>query len=167
MINGRPTQFFKSSRGLRQGCPPLSLSLYFNGRLFKSKLEAEQRIGNLPGLQIAHGVKEINHSQFLDDTLLLGVASPIIARRFKRVLDNFLIASGGKVNCAKSKIYGWNLSGHHQDVISIIFGFPMIVSWKYFKYLGMPIFLKTSICRLGKKFWIKWLAECKVGALVG
>jgi hypothetical protein len=35
--------------------------------------------------QLHKGVREINHSQFADDTLLLGVASTIIARRLKNV----------------------------------------------------------------------------------
>jgi hypothetical protein len=145
MINGRPTQFFKSSRGLRQGLP-LSPSLYIlMVDSLSQKLEAERRIGRLTCLQIALGVKEINNSQFADDTLLLGASSPIITRRFKKLLDKFLIAFGGKINCSKSKIYCWNISGHLQGEISIIFGFPLLVSWKYFKYLGMPIFLNSSI----------------------
>jgi hypothetical protein len=38
------------------------------------------------GSHLHKGGREINHSQFADDTLLLGVASTIIARRFKKVL---------------------------------------------------------------------------------
>jgi hypothetical protein len=74
------------------------------------KLEAKHRMGHLPGIQIAHGVKDINHSQFVDDTLLLGVAFAIIARRFKKILDDFLSASWGKINSSKRKIYGWNIT---------------------------------------------------------
>jgi hypothetical protein len=39
------------------------------------------------GIKIARGVKDINHAQFVDDTLLLGGASTIIARKFKQQLD--------------------------------------------------------------------------------
>jgi hypothetical protein len=106
-------------------------------------LEEERRIGRLSGLLIMRGVKEINHSQFADDTLLLGAASVIIANRFQKVLDSFLSASGGKLNSAKCRIFGWNVPGHIKDHIARIFGFPVITTWTYFKYLGSPIFLNS------------------------
>jgi hypothetical protein len=125
---------------------PLSPYLYIlMVESLSRKLEVERIIGNLPSLQIARGTKDINHSQFFDNTLLLGATSTIIARRFKQVLDTFLLASGGKINCSKRKMYGWNVSGNLRDVISRIFGFPFITTWKHFKYLGMPIFLNSSL----------------------
>lgn len=131
---------FQGSRGLRQGCP-LSPFLYILLEdSLSRKLEDERRKGRLSRLLIARGVKEINHSQFADDTLLLGAASIIIVNRFQKVLDSFLLASGGKLNSAKCRIYGWNVPGHIKDHIARIFRFPIITTWNYFKYLGMPIF---------------------------
>jgi hypothetical protein len=135
MINSHPSHFFKSSRGLRQGCP-LSPPFYIlMVDSLSRKLEEEHRLGRLPGIQNSRGVsilnsqfKAINHSQFANDTLLLGATSPIIARIFKRILDSFLIALGGKINISKSRIHGWNIPGHQQDIISRIFGFPIIVN---------------------------------------
>ena len=57
-------------------------------------------------LKIARGVKNANHAQFIDDTILLGGASVIIAKRFREVISTFLKASDGKVNVVKTKIYG-------------------------------------------------------------
>jgi hypothetical protein len=74
------------------------------------KLEQERLEGSIQGINITRGVREINHSQFVDDTLLRGATSTIIAKRFKKVLDSFLNASRGKVNNAKSHIYGWNVT---------------------------------------------------------
>jgi hypothetical protein len=102
-------------------------------------LEEERIVGHLPGIQIAPGVKAINHSQFVDKTLFLGAVSPIITKRFKQILDSILIASGGKININKRGIYCCNISGHQQDIISRIFGFPIIVNWKSFIYLDMPV----------------------------
>jgi hypothetical protein len=59
------------------------------------RLEWEQSSSAIPGLQIVRGVKRINHSQFVDDTLLFGGASRVIARRFKTILDQFTQVSGG------------------------------------------------------------------------
>jgi hypothetical protein len=54
---------------------------------------------------MVRGVKSINHSQFTDDTLLLGGASVTIAKRFKDNLDLFTQASRGLINHLKSQIY--------------------------------------------------------------
>lgn len=139
LLNGRPTNFFKASRGLRQGCP-LSPFLYILlADCLSWKLEEERRTRKLPGLLIARGVKEINHYQFADDTLLLGAAAIRTANRFQKVLSSFLTASGDKLNTSKCRIYAWHVPGHVKDQIARIFGFPIITTWNY-KYLGMPIF---------------------------
>jgi hypothetical protein len=57
---------------------------------FIRKLEYERIMGCLPGIHFARGIKEINHSQFIDDTPLLVATSSIIARNFKKILDAFL-----------------------------------------------------------------------------
>jgi len=75
---------------------------------FRRKLEHERSIGNLPGLQIARGVKNLNHSQFAYDTLFMGGASMTIASKFIVVLDYFLDASRGVVNKRKCQIMDWN-----------------------------------------------------------
>jgi hypothetical protein len=46
-------------------------------------MEVERISRNLPGIKIVRGVSSFNHSQFVDDTLLLGGASTIITKRFK------------------------------------------------------------------------------------
>jgi hypothetical protein len=70
------------------------------------KLEHERIVGNILGLQITRRAKNLNHSQFAEDTLLLGGASMIIARRFKLVLDFFLDAPRGATNHIKCQIMG-------------------------------------------------------------
>jgi hypothetical protein len=105
---------------------PLSPTLYNYGRFSEYILERERVLGNLHGISIVRGVKETNHSQFVDDTLLLGGASFIIVARFKIVLDQFLNAYGGKVNNEKIHIYGWNISGLLLQNISRILDFPCL-----------------------------------------
>ena len=98
LVNGRPTKFFQSTRGIRQGCLVAdSLS---------KKLQQQQDIRELKGLKIARGVRAVNHAQFINDTILLGGASTIIAERFKIVLSTFLKALNGKINATKAKAYG-------------------------------------------------------------
>jgi hypothetical protein len=78
------------------------------------------------------------------------------------VLENVLVSSGGKVNNTKSKIYGWNILGQHQDAIYRIFVFPLIVSWKFFKYYGIPIFLKSSSSQAWKEILDKLAGRIQI-----
>ena len=57
------------------------------------------------GLRIARGVRDINHAQFVDDSLLLGRASPTIARKFKVELDYYCRLSESKLNHRKIYIF--------------------------------------------------------------
>eukprot|EP00253_Pinus_taeda_P006193 PITA_06193 len=55
MVNGRPTEFFSASRGLRQGCP-LSPFLYIlMADSLSRKLTQEQHRGSIPGIRIVQG----------------------------------------------------------------------------------------------------------------
>ena len=93
MVNGKVTKFFQASRGLRQGCPLSPLLYAIQASVLSYQLENSQVQNNLQGLRIAQGVKDINHAQFADDTLLLGGASPIIAKKFKEELDAYATVS--------------------------------------------------------------------------
>jgi len=55
---------------------------------------------------MAHNVKDINHAQFADDTLLLGGASINSSRSFKKELDIYREVSSSMINYLKSTIYG-------------------------------------------------------------
>jgi hypothetical protein len=108
LVNGRPTPFFKVSRGLRWGCPLSSIFYILMDEALNKRLDIERRNKTIPGIKIAQGVKRHNNSQFAEDTILLGGPSSIIARRFKWIMDDYTTTSGGLVNEAKSQIYAWN-----------------------------------------------------------
>ena len=98
LINGRPSEFFKATRGVRQGCP-LSPFLYILVvDSLSRKMIRLQSEGALPGLSFRSGVSPINHALFADDTILLGIASPQIARNLLSPLELFLQASGSAVD---------------------------------------------------------------------
>ena len=58
-------------------------------------LENQRKERNITGFGIEKAVKTIKRSDFANDTLLLGGASTIIARSFKKFLDDILQVSGG------------------------------------------------------------------------
>ena len=109
------------------------------------------------GLNIAKGVKNVNHTQFADDTLLLGVASARSALRFKEVLDDYSEATGSSLNKSKCKDFCWNISASTLSAISRILGFSTSLSWSSFTYLGLPIFRKLAYNR----DWIPLLDKFK------
>jgi hypothetical protein len=69
LINGCPTPFFQATRGLRQGFPLSPMLYVIMAETLNRRLEHERATGNIPGLKIARGVRRINNSQFVDDTL--------------------------------------------------------------------------------------------------
>jgi len=52
----------------------------------------------LIGVRTVQGVKNINHAQFIDDTILLGGTSTNSTRRFKAMLDSYYKVSGNFLN---------------------------------------------------------------------
>jgi hypothetical protein len=66
-----------------------------------------------------------------------------MASRFKLVLDQYEVASGGVVNKHKSQIYAWNTKESMMVRIKNILQFSFSIDWKYFKYLGTPISIKA------------------------
>ena len=139
LVNGRPADFFQASRGLRQGCP-LSPFLYIlMAEVLSRKLSAEMVVGSLPGIKIARGVDPINHALFVDDSLLLGGASLIIARDFKVILQNFGVITGTLINKGKSVVYGWNVEHTTLLRIAHTLGFQGFEKWESIKWLGLPL----------------------------
>ena len=93
LVNGRPSDFFQASRGVRQGCP-LSPFLYIlMAESLGRKLTVKKEAGYIPSIKITRGVDPINHAHFADDSLLLGGASLNIAEAFNEILQNFCLIS--------------------------------------------------------------------------
>jgi len=136
-------KIFKANRGLHQGFPLFPFLYILLAGSLNRKLKDERRKGRFLGLLIARGIKAINHSEFADNTLLLWADTIRTNILFKKILGSFLSDSGGKLNSNKCRIYGWNVLGHIKEKIPRIFRFPIITTWKYIKYLGMPIFLNS------------------------
>ena len=145
LINGRPSEFFKASRGVRKGCP-LSPFLYILvADSLSKRLLRLQSEGSLPGLSFRNGVSPINHALFADDTIFLGIASTQIARNFLSPLELFLRSSGSSANLNKCQLNGWNYNITTLRSISQILQIKSNPNWTHFTYLGIPIVKKFLV----------------------
>ena len=158
LVNGRATEFFKATRGLRQGCPLSPLLFVIQASVLSFYLDKKQADQEILGLNIARGVKNVNHALFADDSIFLGAAFVLIASRFKVVLEDFCEATGSILNKGKCHIFFWNTSVSILCTISRCMGFAASSSWTSFKYLGLPIFQKNAF----SKDWLPLLETFKL-----
>lgn len=132
--------FFKAREVFDTDAPSLHSSTYYVW-LFKQWSEYERQESILQGISIVRGAKELNHSQFANDTLLLGGASVVIIERFKVMFDFFVNASGGNINKRNTNIYGWNVSPHLMNLIANTLEFTSVQNWTSFIYFDTPIMM--------------------------
>jgi hypothetical protein len=96
-INGKPTSFFKSTRGLRKGFPlsPLLFLLVIEG--LSRTIQEKVRNKKIEGVPVARGLS-INHLMFVDDVILFGNGIISEWEVFKEVLDLFFQATWMEFN---------------------------------------------------------------------
>eukprot|EP00253_Pinus_taeda_P036647 PITA_36647 len=147
LVNGRAVDFFKASRGLRQGCPFSPLLFVLQASVLSFYLNKKHQDQDLNGLCIARGIKSINHALFVDDTMLLGTTPQMSANKFKEVMEDYYQASGSELNRGKCHVYCWNISVVVASTIARCLGFAASTTWTSFKYLGLPIFHKRAMSK--------------------
>ena len=70
LVNGRVTKLFKTSRGIRQGCSLSPLLYIIIADSLSITLEWARLKWKIKGIQNSKTMKEINHPQIENDTLL-------------------------------------------------------------------------------------------------
>jgi hypothetical protein len=126
LVNGIPSGFISSSRGLRQGDPlsPLLFVIVMEAlsKLFSITIQR----GFLSGVGFgSNGVINISHLLFADDTLVFCGANPNHLIYLRMLLLSFEAISGLKINLDKLVLVP---VGHVDNVSSLLL-----------KYLGLPL----------------------------
>lgn len=105
LINGSPQQFFKPSRGLRQG-DPLSPYLFIicAETLSRLLLDAKAR-GCITSFPIDREHLTISHLFFMNDSLLFCKANPIEWCNMLHLLETYKRAFGHMLNKDKTLIF--------------------------------------------------------------
>lgn len=106
MVNGKQGCIFKIDKGLIEGFLLSPLFFIIVVDIFDGILRLAVRNGFLKGLGAKDGAWNITNLHFTDDTLLFCEGSRFDTICLKVLLYNFELASGLKVNFAKSSLIG-------------------------------------------------------------
>jgi hypothetical protein len=161
LINGAPTEFFKSHKGLRQGCPmsPFLFMLIVEGlsRLIK---QATQE-GRLVGIKISSVIK-ITHLLFVDDVLIFGKGSIEEWSVYKEILELFCSATGMMFSESKSSFMIVGLEANELTLIKQLLPFKFQLLDEGFKYLGF--FLKPNSYLKSDWLWLLRKVEKRINS---
>uniref|UniRef100_A0A803NFH1 Reverse transcriptase domain-containing protein n=1 Tax=Cannabis sativa TaxID=3483 RepID=A0A803NFH1_CANSA len=125
------------SRGIRQGDPLSPYLFILCAEGLTALLRKYEQRGLIHGCKVANGAPRISHMLFADDSYLYCKANEVEARRIKEILYKFELASGQKVNFAKSSIFfSSNVEDNLRNVLctSLAMGIAPAGSL----YLGLP-----------------------------
>jgi hypothetical protein len=138
LINGKPTRFFHSSRGLRQGCPlsPLRFLLVIEGlsRVIQERVKDKK----IEGVHVARGLK-ITHLMFLDDVIQFGIGCMIEWETYKEVLELFCKATRMDFSPQKSTFLEAGWDDGELTLLKELMPFEVKPLDTGFKYLGFYI----------------------------
>jgi hypothetical protein len=155
LANGKPTNFFKSARGLRQGCPlsPILFLLVVEGL---SRAILEQVGGNkIKGIPVARGIN-ITHIMFVDDIILFGIGNIMKWEVYNKIPELFCKATCMAISPHKSSFLEAGWAVEELALLKDIFPFDVKPVEEGIKYLGCYIkqncYNKTDWLWLEKKF---------------
>lgn len=151
LINGHPTDFFKASRGLRQGCPlsPLLFILVMEG--LSLTINKAKRDGLIEGIKITRDIA-VTHSLFVDDAMLFGKGTLDEWVHYKRILDLFCSVTGMTISYIKSQFIKHSLELDAEAAIGSVFPLKFLEMETGTKYLGF--FLKPANYRAHDWSWL-------------
>jgi hypothetical protein len=159
LLNGETTHFFKSGRGLRQGCPlsPFLFILVMEG--LSLLLKKGQSEGKLMGVKVSRIVR-ILHLLFVDDILIMTRASLQEWQEIDNILKDFCRASGLQVNLTKSTFHYVGLQGEELEKFKEVFPYKFADLSEGFRYLGY--YLKSGMYKAEDWRWLLAKIEKKL-----
>jgi hypothetical protein len=160
LLNGEATDFFRSGRGLRQGCPlsPLLFILVMEG--LNLLLKESKGEGNLTGIKVSRMIK-ILHLLFVDNVLIMTKATLKEWLEIDKIIKLFCKASGLQVNDSKTTVHFEGLSD--ADLITFKSFLPYTFTDLSFSFKYLGYFLKTGVYRAGDWNWLVTKMEKKIG----
>ena len=151
LINGVASSFFKSGRGLRQGCPLALLLFLIVVEGLGRDLLAAKASGDFHGISFGNDIT-LTHVLFVDDIVMVSDGSEQSLSTLYDILQTFCKSSGMMINEDKSTLLHSKLDDAELITVQNIFCCTADKIEFGLKYLGF--FLKP--CRYYNKDW-DWL----------
>jgi len=129
---GWSTEFFKVSRGVRQGCPIAPYLFLLCAEILAISV---RRSDEIKGFKFK--IKELKLCQYADDTQILLDGSEKTVRNTVQLLDNFSQISGLKVNYSKSELAP--LGRSRMEIYTHNFSPGMKMTFDKIKVLGVTL----------------------------
>ena len=146
-FNGVASSFFRSGRGLRQGCPLAPLLFLVVAEGLSRALLAAKSTGFFKG--ISFGNISLTHVLFVDDIVMITDGSNQSLSSLYEILKDFTRATGMMIKEEKSSFYYSRLENDELISLQNIFSYTVYEINSGMKYLGF--YLKP--CRYLFKDW--------------
>lgn len=154
MVNGSPTKEFDIKRGVRQGDPlsPFLFVLAMEGLSASLKEACCKHLFH--GISLPNNGPMVSHLMYADDVTFIGEWSEVNFINLNRILRCFYLASGLKVNLAKSRVFG---IGIEEIEITRLAGILHCEPATFpFVYLGLPIGANMKLAKNWKPIMDKF-----------
>jgi hypothetical protein len=143
IINGQSFAKFKSSRGIRQGCPLSPCLFVLAVNELSLTLQDALQANNLVGISLGPNCPPIHSLMYADDLIVCGKANVQEAGIIFNLIDHFCQESGETPNWSKSGIlFSKNVPLQVKQDIKRIFPVPNIDD--SFLHLGHPLVLPSK-----------------------
>eukprot|EP00253_Pinus_taeda_P016622 PITA_16622 len=159
LINRATSPFFKSQRGLRQGCPlsPLLFLLVAEG--FSRLVHNARRSNKIKGIEVAINLY-ITHLLFVDDILIFSNGYHEELKEYKNIIDLFMKATGMQLNYGKFQVCVAGYNRRECNSMTNLFPFHIQPLASPFKYLGF--WLKPDSYKKEDWSWLLAKIEARI-----
>lgn len=137
IINGQPSNYFRTYKGLRQGDPLSPLLFKLVGDTLSMMLERAKHSGVIRGLVLDLIEEGLTHLQYVDDTILFLNLDDESLCNTKFLLYYFEAMSGLRINYQKSDVFLLEVTIEKQREIAN--GFNCNIGSFPIKYLGVML----------------------------
>jgi len=143
-INGSPSSFFNSSRGLHRGFPLSPFLFLILAKGLSKLLQNEKRSGVLKGLKILKSIFK-TRLLFVYNIMLFGVGSLQEFKAIKYVLDMFCLVTCMEINMVKYVIHTYALSEEAKAHIRLFLPFAQHDIDVGLRYIGFHLKLNLYV----------------------
>jgi len=146
LINGEAMYYFKSGRGLCQGCPlsPYLFIMIMEGLSLMFKKSISE--GKITSIKVSKLIK-IVHILFVDDVLIMSKENLSEWKEITDILQVFCLVTGMCINNSKTIVHYWGLEEMELIPFKVVIPFSFFrinVGFKYLDYHLKPGALKTD-----------------------